>query len=84
MAAGAEYVLIYWIIYSVFIIIGITGISLLKCVSEKPQMAVSHASIGFNIAALMFMAVLREAHVTVLLVMMLIVKIILLCKSTKH
>ena len=82
--AGVDkrFLFIYWIMYAALIITGILKLFLLKCRPGKPTPAISWFSVNLGIAALILMALFREAYASVLLVIMLVGKMsLLICRK---
>jgi transcriptional regulator with XRE-family HTH domain len=77
-----RFLFIYWIMYAALIITGLLKLFLLKCRPEKTPQAISWFSVSLGIAALILMALFREAYASVLLVIMLVAKMsILICRK---
>ena len=73
----------YWVIFALFLVIGITKLMLRKVKTEKANTALTGSSLVLNIIAVLFFALAREVYAVVVIFMMLIIKGIILLKYIK-
>lgn len=76
--------LLYWIMYSSFVILGIIKLLLAKFRSEKYNQAMTGISMIQGIALVLFLAVTREVYAVVVAFLLLVMKGILLLKNAKR
>lgn len=73
----------YWVMFALFLVIGITKLMLRKVKTEKANTALTGISLVLNIIAVLFFALAREVYAVVVIFMMLIIKGIILLKYIK-
>lgn len=73
----------YWVMFALFLVIGITKLMLRKVKTEKANTALTGSSLALNIIAVLFFALAREVYAVVVIFMMLIIKGIILLKYIK-
>lgn len=74
-------ILVYWIMFSVLILLGTIKLILIKYMPEKSTKIFSDISVVLNVLIVMFLIISRQAYASVLMVMILIIKMILLLKK---
>lgn len=75
--------LIYWIMFTALVAVGIIKILLAKFKNEKSHMIITGVSMGLSILMVLFLAMSREAYAIILVFLLLIIKGILLLKYIK-
>lgn len=73
----------YWVMFALFLVIGITKLMLRKVKTEKANTTLTGISLVLNIIAVLFFALAREVYAVVVIFMMLIIKGIILLKYIK-
>lgn len=71
---------IYWLMFVSLIVSGILKIVLVQLKIEKKQKVATGCSIGLSVFAVLFLAMTRQAYVTMIVFVLLVIKGILLLK----
>lgn len=75
--------MIYWILFSALIVVGMVKILLTQCKIEKGHKIVTVSSLGLSILTVLFLAMAREAYAITVAFLLLVIKGILFIKYIK-
>lgn len=72
--------MVYWILFVIFIMMGMVKLMLTQCNVQKGQKVLTAGSVGLSIFSVLFLAMTRMAYATMVLFLLLVIKGILLLR----
>ena len=72
--------MVYWLLFVIFIMMGMAKLMLTQCKVQKGQRVLTACSVGLSIFSVLFLAMTRMAYATMVLFLLLVIKGILLLR----
>lgn len=72
--------MVYWIMFVIFIMMGMVKFILTQCKVQKGQTVLTACSVGLSVFSVLFLAMTRMAYATMMLFLLLVIKGILLLR----